>query len=100
MTIMTEGKDNMQHGCAHGNEHNHEFPKMSKYDEALAKYKTDIDDAGVRVAAGLFQFADVVTYTLVVAAEKLAHGHHDVYLRGAVFHGQCGLGHLDFYQRL
>ena len=50
MTIMTEGKDNMQHGCAHGNEHNHEFPKMSKYDEALAKYKTDIDDAGVRDA--------------------------------------------------
>ena len=33
----------MQHGCAHGNEHNHEFPKMSKYEEALSKYKTDID---------------------------------------------------------
>lgn len=30
--------------------HNHEMPKMSKYEEALSKYKTDIDDKEVSEA--------------------------------------------------
>ena len=44
--------ENDKKACACGHEHKHEaeFPKMSKYDEALAKYNTDIDDAAVRDA--------------------------------------------------
>lgn len=38
-----------EHECGCGHEHHHE-PKMSKYDEALSKYNTDISDDEVRQA--------------------------------------------------
>lgn len=43
---MTE---NCKCGCGHEHHHN-EMPRMSKYDEALSKYNTDISDEEVRQA--------------------------------------------------
>ena len=58
------------------------------------------DDFHFMVAAGRFQFADFVAERLVVAAQELADGHDDVYLRGAVFDSQGRFGHFDFNQSL
>lgn len=44
---MTE---NCKCGCGHEHHHNNEMPRMSKYDEALSKYNTDISDEEVRQA--------------------------------------------------
>ena len=47
---MATENDNKKHECSHEHKHETEFPKMSKYDEALSKYNTEIDDAEVREA--------------------------------------------------
>ncbi len=47
---MTTTKKTEEHSCECNHEHKHEAPKMSKYDEALSKYNTDLDDAEVREA--------------------------------------------------
>lgn len=44
----TDNKHNHECGCGHN--HNHADPKMSKYDEALNKYDTDLKDEDVREA--------------------------------------------------
>lgn len=44
----TDNKHNHECGCGH--DHQHNFPKMSKYDEALSKYDTDLKDEDVREA--------------------------------------------------
>lgn len=44
----TDNKHHHECGCCH--DHQHEAPKMSKYDEALAKYDTDLKDEDVREA--------------------------------------------------
>ena len=38
-------------------------------------------------ATRLLQLADIVAHAFVIAAEKLAYRHHDINLRGSVFHG-------------
>lgn len=40
----------MKHECGCGHSHHHDAPKMSKYDEALSKYNTDLKDEDVREA--------------------------------------------------
>ena len=45
--MTTENKHNE---TAHEHKHEADFPKMSKYDEALSKYQTDLDDNAVRDA--------------------------------------------------
>ena len=47
---MATENDKKACGCGHEHKHEADFPKMSKYDEALAKYDTDLDDAAVREA--------------------------------------------------
>ena len=42
--------DNKHNETAHDHKHEADFPKMSKYEEALSKYQTDIDDNAVREA--------------------------------------------------
>lgn len=44
----TDNKHNHECGCGHN--HNHAAPKISKYDEALSKYDTDLKDEDVREA--------------------------------------------------
>lgn len=51
-------------------------------------------------AAHLFQFAYLVGNALIVAAEELAYGHNDVYLRCTVFYCQCRLRNLYLYECL
>lgn len=39
-----------KHECSCGNDHRHDFPKMSKYEEALSKYETNLKDEDVKEA--------------------------------------------------
>ena len=47
---MATENDKKACGCGHEHKHETELPKMSKYDEALSKYNTDLDDNAVREA--------------------------------------------------
>ena len=47
---MATENDNKTCNCGHEHKHEADFPKTSKYEEALAKYNTDLDDAAVRDA--------------------------------------------------
>lgn len=44
---MATNNNNEHHHCDCGH-HHHETPKVSKYEQALAKYKTDLDDDEIR----------------------------------------------------
>lgn len=45
---MTTTKQEAKHDCGHAHKHENNAPKMSKYDEALSKYKTDLSDDDVK----------------------------------------------------
>lgn len=47
---MATLENNKHNETAHEHKHEHDFPKMSKYEEALSKYQTDLDDNAVRDA--------------------------------------------------
>ena len=46
------------------------------------------------VATGSLQLGDILGAALVVAAQELAYGHHDINLGSTVFYGEGGLGNL------